>query len=236
MVGEEVKPGDSGSLVVDAATRVIYGHVIGLNPLGEVYISPYVRIIEQIQRQLFPWYEVLLADPVRRIPSSHFPSHAGETATGTKSENLAQRDHEETAKGPTTKIPEEEENSENSKKTTKPVRYIETQGPYGKTYRPSQGVFDHNDWARRKRASATTPMAQVASESASADVRAEVSVTASKVTALSLPRKLTEDGLLHIKQAARGIDDDEGQSAGRRGWLSTSGWADQSHRQKGGKE
>ncbi|KAI1404773.1 hypothetical protein F4819DRAFT_82442 [Hypoxylon fuscum] len=41
--------GDSGALVIDAQTFAIYGHVIGSNPLGEIYISPFVETLEQIK-------------------------------------------------------------------------------------------------------------------------------------------------------------------------------------------
>ncbi|KAK4163871.1 hypothetical protein QBC43DRAFT_54765 [Cladorrhinum sp. PSN259] len=54
--------GDSGALVVDAETSVIYGHVIGCNPLGEVYISSFQTVLDQIQ-QRFPDVSVSLPEP-----------------------------------------------------------------------------------------------------------------------------------------------------------------------------
>lgn len=48
-----LKKGDSGSVVVDATSYDIYGHVIGCNPMGDIYISPYSAILQQI-RHLFP--------------------------------------------------------------------------------------------------------------------------------------------------------------------------------------
>ncbi|KAJ3545957.1 hypothetical protein NM208_g2256 [Fusarium decemcellulare] len=57
-----LKRGDSGSIVVDATTSTIYGHVVGSNPIGEVYISPYAAILEQIQHR-FPESEIAIPDP-----------------------------------------------------------------------------------------------------------------------------------------------------------------------------
>ncbi|VUC31293.1 unnamed protein product, partial [Clonostachys rosea] len=54
--------GDSGALVVDALTNDIYGHVIGSNPLGEIYISPFVSVLHQI-RQRFPGQVPSLPEP-----------------------------------------------------------------------------------------------------------------------------------------------------------------------------
>ncbi|SCO09502.1 uncharacterized protein FFB20_13313 [Fusarium fujikuroi] len=51
--GSSLKKGDSGSVVVDATSYDIYGHVVGCNPMGEIYISPYGAILQQIRR-LFP--------------------------------------------------------------------------------------------------------------------------------------------------------------------------------------
>ncbi|KAH8881805.1 hypothetical protein GQ53DRAFT_848008 [Thozetella sp. PMI_491] len=61
--------GDSGSIVVDAATGVIYGHVIGSNPIGEVYISPYAAIFEQIRRR-FPESTISLPGPISTLQQS----------------------------------------------------------------------------------------------------------------------------------------------------------------------
>ncbi|CAH0032767.1 unnamed protein product, partial [Clonostachys rhizophaga] len=54
--------GDSGALVIDALTNDIYGHVIGSNPLGEIYISPFVSVLQQI-RQKFPGQGLSLPGP-----------------------------------------------------------------------------------------------------------------------------------------------------------------------------
>ncbi|KAF5713092.1 serine threonine kinase [Fusarium mundagurra] len=51
--GSSLRKGDSGSVVVDATSYDVYGHVVGCNPMGEIYISPYRAILRQIRR-LFP--------------------------------------------------------------------------------------------------------------------------------------------------------------------------------------
>lgn len=43
-----MQPGDSGAIVIDSLTHEVYGHVVGSNPLGEVYVSPYIEILRQI--------------------------------------------------------------------------------------------------------------------------------------------------------------------------------------------
>ncbi|KAK5625112.1 hypothetical protein RRF57_000828 [Xylaria bambusicola] len=45
---DSISKGDSGSIVIDAQTGVIYGHVIASNPLQEVYISPLAATLIQI--------------------------------------------------------------------------------------------------------------------------------------------------------------------------------------------
>ncbi|KAI2611813.1 hypothetical protein GGR54DRAFT_339940 [Hypoxylon sp. NC1633] len=63
LTGQQVlSHGDSGSMVVDAETFAIYGHVIGSNPLGEIYISPLSSTLEQI-KGFFPTHMVSLPDP-----------------------------------------------------------------------------------------------------------------------------------------------------------------------------
>ncbi|KAJ6440758.1 chorismate synthase protein [Purpureocillium lavendulum] len=57
-----LRMGDSGSLVVDAFSDIIYGLVIGSNPIGEIYISPFVEIMNQIQ-QYFPYSSIALPEP-----------------------------------------------------------------------------------------------------------------------------------------------------------------------------
>ncbi|KAH7123188.1 hypothetical protein EDB81DRAFT_890882 [Dactylonectria macrodidyma] len=61
-----LKRGDSGSIVVDATTNTIYGHVIGSNPIGEFYISPYAAVIEQIQYR-FPGSDVEIPESIRTL-------------------------------------------------------------------------------------------------------------------------------------------------------------------------
>ncbi|KAM0295064.1 hypothetical protein ACHAPM_011125 [Fusarium culmorum] len=55
--------GDSGSIVIDARTNVVYGHVVASNPLEEIYISPIGATLEQIQSH-FPGSKVSLPDPL----------------------------------------------------------------------------------------------------------------------------------------------------------------------------
>src|SRR5512140_2494632 len=54
-------PGDSGSIVIDAVTSCVYGHVVASNPLGEVYVSPLSATMEQIKK-LLPAIRVGLPD------------------------------------------------------------------------------------------------------------------------------------------------------------------------------
>lgn len=61
-----MKRGDSGSIVVDATTKTIYGHVVGSNPIGEVYISSYAAILEQIQHR-FPGSAVAIPEPISTL-------------------------------------------------------------------------------------------------------------------------------------------------------------------------
>lgn len=61
-----MKKGDSGSLVVDAVANTIYGHVIAANPMGEIYISPYIDVVQQIQRR-FPGRLVVLPEPISTL-------------------------------------------------------------------------------------------------------------------------------------------------------------------------
>lgn len=49
-------------MVVDAGTNAIYGHVVGANPIGEIYVSPYAAIFTQIQRQ-FPHSTIAIPEP-----------------------------------------------------------------------------------------------------------------------------------------------------------------------------
>ncbi|KAH6962307.1 hypothetical protein BKA56DRAFT_597531 [Ilyonectria sp. MPI-CAGE-AT-0026] len=58
----DLKKGDSGSVVVDAQTYALYGQVVALNPLGEVYISPFAAIMKQIQNR-FSGAVVALSEP-----------------------------------------------------------------------------------------------------------------------------------------------------------------------------
>ncbi|KAM5380862.1 hypothetical protein ACJZ2D_003386 [Fusarium nematophilum] len=79
-----LKKGDSGSIVVDAENDRIYGHVVGSNPIGEVYISPYGAIIDQIQHR-FPRSSVALPKPLETLASLidfHTASARDDTSTG----------------------------------------------------------------------------------------------------------------------------------------------------------
>ncbi|EYB24177.1 hypothetical protein FG05_11657 [Fusarium graminearum] len=62
-MAHRVTHGDSGSIVIDARTNVVYGHVVASNPLGEIYISPIGATLEQIQSH-FPGSKVSLPDPL----------------------------------------------------------------------------------------------------------------------------------------------------------------------------
>ncbi|KAF5962446.1 ankyrin repeat domain-containing protein [Fusarium bulbicola] len=59
--------GDSGSIVIDARTNVVYGHVVASNPLGEIYISPIVATLEQIQSH-FPGSKFQIIQRISRYP------------------------------------------------------------------------------------------------------------------------------------------------------------------------
>lgn len=54
--------------MVDARTHAIYGHVVGSNPIGEVYVSPYSAIIDQI-RTKFQTSTVTIPDPITTLSS-----------------------------------------------------------------------------------------------------------------------------------------------------------------------
>lgn len=58
--------GDSGSLVVDALTGQVYGHVVASDPLGDVYIIPMKDTICQVER-MFETKDVRLPDPLRLL-------------------------------------------------------------------------------------------------------------------------------------------------------------------------
>ncbi|KAI0023786.1 hypothetical protein F4780DRAFT_776412 [Xylariomycetidae sp. FL0641] len=60
--GQVLQKGDSGSLVVDAETKEILGHVVASNPLGEIYVSPYAAVLKQVEEE-FPNSKVALPDP-----------------------------------------------------------------------------------------------------------------------------------------------------------------------------
>ncbi|KAL2062848.1 hypothetical protein VTL71DRAFT_5920 [Oculimacula yallundae] len=67
IVGLTILPGlvsgDSGSLVVDAGTNEVYGHVIASNPLGEAYVVPLVATLGQI-KGFFKVDDVSLPEPL----------------------------------------------------------------------------------------------------------------------------------------------------------------------------
>lgn len=57
-------PGDSGSIVIGAGLpNFVFGHVVGSNPLGEVYISPLESTMSQIMG-LLETTHVSLAEPL----------------------------------------------------------------------------------------------------------------------------------------------------------------------------
>ncbi|KAK4225075.1 hypothetical protein QBC38DRAFT_280471 [Podospora fimiseda] len=64
--GQKLRKGDSGALVVNATSKVIYGLVVGANPLGEIYITPFHAILDQI-RQRFPDVPVTIPEPVEMM-------------------------------------------------------------------------------------------------------------------------------------------------------------------------
>ncbi|CAM1508010.1 Fc.00g048580.m01.CDS01 [Cosmosporella sp. VM-42] len=62
--GEELIRGDSGSIVIDAGSQaIVYGHVVALNPMGEVYISPLAATMSQVKGLLFTTH-VALPEPL----------------------------------------------------------------------------------------------------------------------------------------------------------------------------
>ena len=54
--------------MVDAATNVVYGHVVAFNPLGEIYVVPMSATVKQIQ-SVFQTANVRLADPLPLLTS-----------------------------------------------------------------------------------------------------------------------------------------------------------------------
>lgn len=102
-----LKAGDSGSLVLDARTLIIYGHVVGSNPLGEVYVSPYRAIFDQIRRR-FPQSRITISDLEFRLPDipeglESDSSDSSDVELGTTNENPLER----SAAGPSTsRIPQ----------------------------------------------------------------------------------------------------------------------------------
>ncbi|KAJ1331847.1 hypothetical protein MN608_05310 [Microdochium nivale] len=63
--GERLSPGDSGCIVVDCHTHQLYGHVTATNPLGEIYITPFVQVAQQIEKLLL--HTVKLPDPLSSL-------------------------------------------------------------------------------------------------------------------------------------------------------------------------
>lgn len=61
ILAEELKKGDSGSIVVDARTQEVYGHVVAVNPLRDLYVVPLKDTLEQIE-EVFDTIDVSLPD------------------------------------------------------------------------------------------------------------------------------------------------------------------------------
>ncbi|WYZ41824.1 hypothetical protein EsH8_V_000719 [Colletotrichum jinshuiense] len=59
---KSLRRGDSGSMVVNALTYDIYGHVVASNPLGEVYVSLFKGLLSQVQAR-FPHTSISLPRP-----------------------------------------------------------------------------------------------------------------------------------------------------------------------------
>ncbi|KAF4333055.1 serine threonine kinase [Fusarium beomiforme] len=76
-----LKKGDSGSVVVDASSYTVYGHVVGSNPMGEVYVSPYHGIFQQIERH-FPGNTVGLLRQYPTPQQSPLPERRTAQRTG----------------------------------------------------------------------------------------------------------------------------------------------------------
>ncbi|RSL95486.1 hypothetical protein CDV31_013883 [Fusarium ambrosium] len=67
--GEALHPGDSGSIVVGAdSPNVVFGHMVGSNPLGEVYVSPLEATMNQIMG-LMKTTNVSLPEPLPLLNS-----------------------------------------------------------------------------------------------------------------------------------------------------------------------
>ena len=58
----ELCKGESGSLVVDTGSLAMYGHVVALSPINEVYVSPLTATLKQV-RQAYSGSTVSLPDP-----------------------------------------------------------------------------------------------------------------------------------------------------------------------------
>ncbi|OAQ83824.1 hypothetical protein VFPBJ_02591 [Purpureocillium lilacinum] len=75
--GQGLEAGDSGSIVVDTRDDLIYGLVIGANPIDEIYISPFVEIMHQVQ-YYFPDSAISLPQPEpSSIAELHRPKELG---------------------------------------------------------------------------------------------------------------------------------------------------------------
>ncbi|RSL89325.1 hypothetical protein CEP51_001272 [Fusarium floridanum] len=65
--GEALHPGDSGSIVIGAdSPNLVFGHVVGSNPLGEVYVSPLEFTMNQIM-DLMKTTHVSLPEPLQLL-------------------------------------------------------------------------------------------------------------------------------------------------------------------------
>jgi hypothetical protein len=67
-VDEVPRKGDSGSIIIDARTKEVYGHAVAITPLGDLYVVPLKDTLIEIQELLgttdanFPCNATLLAN------------------------------------------------------------------------------------------------------------------------------------------------------------------------------
>ncbi|KAK6223748.1 hypothetical protein QIS74_03692 [Colletotrichum tabaci] len=64
--GKLLSKGGSGSVVVDALTNQIFGHVVASNPLGEVYVSPVIGLLDHLKAR-YRETQVRLPEPLRTL-------------------------------------------------------------------------------------------------------------------------------------------------------------------------
>ncbi|WQF83884.1 Putative ankyrin repeat-containing domain superfamily [Colletotrichum destructivum] len=64
--GKLLSKGGSGSVVVDALTNQIFGHVVASNPLGEVYVSPVIGLLDHLKAR-YRETQVRLPEPLSTL-------------------------------------------------------------------------------------------------------------------------------------------------------------------------